>query len=152
MWQPGHTDDTMARSRAISCPHPVLPQGYAVPPFWSTLRKQPFAVVHGGRLYVLRYVARSASAFGLSNASTMATVRPLPFVVSSAYALCRSHGVKPEWAVEQPAAGTVVDGRVVGGTVVVVDVVVVLDVGGAVVVVVVGRRFCLTSRSAWHRA
>jgi len=46
------------------------------PPRWLTLRKQPFAVVQGGSPHALRNAVRFASAFGLSNASTMATVEP----------------------------------------------------------------------------
>jgi hypothetical protein len=43
--------------------------------------KQPFELVHGGKPYCARYTARSLSAFGSSNASTMATVCPEPAVV-----------------------------------------------------------------------
>src|SRR5712692_2303562 len=46
---------------------------------------------------VERYTARLASAFGSSNASTMATICPVPAVPEGrTYASCRSAGLYPE--------------------------------------------------------
>ncbi len=45
----GATAETMARSSAVSPAQEVSPRGIAVPPRWSTLRKQPLAVVQAGR-------------------------------------------------------------------------------------------------------
>ena len=64
-------------------------------PFWLSLRKQPFWVVHAGRPYALRYTARSASAVGSSLASTIATVLPAPPVVGNRYADTRSVRARP---------------------------------------------------------
>ncbi len=71
---------TMSRSSDISTAQPELGAGGVEPPDWFTLRKQPLSVVHAGRPYTERYVARSLAAFGSSKASTMATVRPEPAV------------------------------------------------------------------------
>src|SRR5712671_2431644 len=73
----------MSRSSEISCAQPELLRGNLVPPFWSTFRKHPLAVVQGGSPKVERYTARSLSAFGSSKASTMAMVWPAPPVVGS---------------------------------------------------------------------
>src|ERR1044071_6204504 len=85
---------TMSRSSEISRLQSGSGGGSrSVLPVWPTFVKHPFAVVHGGRPYVDRYCARSDSAVGSSNASTIATVRPLPAVVDGrAYADCRSAG------------------------------------------------------------
>src|SRR5665647_3744457 len=64
MWQSGHVAETMSRSSEISCAQPPFVAGYDVPPRWSILRKQPFAVVQAGSPNWARYVARSASAVG----------------------------------------------------------------------------------------
>ncbi|MGW5255272.1 hypothetical protein ACWERW_19995 [Streptomyces sp. NPDC004012] len=39
----------MSRSSEISPAQSAFGAGYDVPPRWSTLRKQPLAVVHDGR-------------------------------------------------------------------------------------------------------
>ena len=57
---------TMSRSSAISWPQPAFTAGGVLPPRWFTFRKQPLAVVQAGRPYLVRYVARSASAVGKS--------------------------------------------------------------------------------------
>ena len=44
----------MSRSSEISCAQPELARGYLVPPVWFTFRKQPLAVVQGGRPKVER--------------------------------------------------------------------------------------------------
>jgi len=44
----------ICRSSALSCAQPQFARGKLVPPLWSTFRKQPFAVVQGGRPNVLR--------------------------------------------------------------------------------------------------
>ena len=93
----GQTAETMSTSSEISPAQPAsaLGSGLAAP-VWFTLRKQPLAVVHGGRPNWDRYVARSDSALGSSNASTMATVAPAPAVADgSLYAFCRSAGPRP---------------------------------------------------------
>src|SRR5215510_11639989 len=76
---------TMSRSSAVSSSHPRFGAGkLLVLPVWLTLRKQPFAVVHGGNPNCARYTARSASAFGYPNASTTATVvaeLPVPLIL-----------------------------------------------------------------------
>src|SRR5215475_648239 len=74
MWQPGQMAETMSRSSEISSAQPGSTRGYLFLPFWSTLRKQPLAVVQAGRPNCDRYTPRSASAVGSSNASTIATV------------------------------------------------------------------------------
>src|SRR5436190_6775067 len=92
----GQTAETMSTSSEISAAQPASLRGYRVPPRWSILRKQPLAVVHAGSPNVLRYTARSASAVGSSNASTIATVRPAPAVADgSLYAGWRSAGPYP---------------------------------------------------------
>src|SRR5262245_7143268 len=88
----GQIAETMSMSSAISWPQPEFAAGGVVPPFWLILRKQPFAVVHGGSPNWLRYVPRSDSAVGRSYASTIATVLPAPSPDGSAYALWRSAG------------------------------------------------------------
>src|SRR5262249_41042886 len=66
-------------------------------PSWLTLLKHPVSLVHGARPYCERYIARSASAFGSSKASTMPTTWPPPAVDDGRlYALCRSVGPYPE--------------------------------------------------------
>jgi hypothetical protein len=55
-----------------------------VPPRWSIVRKQPLAVVHGESPYCARQTARSASAFGLSKASTIAIVCVAPALAAAA--------------------------------------------------------------------
>src|SRR5262244_2535210 len=73
----GQIADAMSRSREISPDQPASDAGSGLAwPFWFTFLKQPFAVVHAGRPKLLRYLARSASALGLSIASTMAMVAP----------------------------------------------------------------------------
>ena len=98
MRQFGQTAETIWTSSEISAAHPAsgVGRGLASPP-WLTLLKQPLAVVHGGRPNWARYTVRSASALGLSNASTIATVcpPPPPVVDGSAYADCRSAGPYP---------------------------------------------------------
>src|SRR3982750_2747231 len=47
MWQFGQIALTMSRSSEISSDQSGLGAGYSVPPVSFTLRKQPFAVVHG---------------------------------------------------------------------------------------------------------
>src|SRR4029453_14166135 len=49
MWQLGQVADTMSRSSEISSAQLAFLRGKLVPPFWSTLRKQPLAVVHPAR-------------------------------------------------------------------------------------------------------
>src|SRR2546430_16369268 len=52
MWHSGQTADTMSRSRAISTLQSSSGLNFgsgAVLPFWLSLRKQPFWVVHAGR-------------------------------------------------------------------------------------------------------
>src|SRR5438477_97540 len=98
MWHSGHTADTMSRSRAISTLQSSSGLNFGrgvVLPFWLSLRKQPFWVVHAGRPYALRYTARSASAVGSSLASTIATVLPAPPVVGNRYADTRSVRARP---------------------------------------------------------
>ncbi len=96
----GQIAEAMSMSSAISPAQPASARGSGLAaPFWLTFRKQPLAVVHGGRPNWARYTARSASAFGSSNASMMATVAPLPAVAEgSLYALCRSAGPSPAGA------------------------------------------------------
>src|SRR6202163_1207343 len=94
MEQRGHAADTMSRSSAISSAQPVFATGYAVPPCWSTLRKQPLFVVHAGSPNAARYTARSDSAVGESNASTTATTWPA-FCAGRPYAAWRSAGCQP---------------------------------------------------------
>ena len=49
MWQFGQTALTMSRSSEISSPQSGFAGGMgSVPPVSFTLRKQPFAFVHGG--------------------------------------------------------------------------------------------------------
>src|SRR5689334_7856786 len=104
MWQLGQTAETMSRSSEISPAHPASGLGSGlVAPFWLTFLKQPFAVVHAGRPNCLRYAARSASAFGSSCASTIATVAPLP-PDGSLYALLRSAGPSPAGLMVGPTA------------------------------------------------
>src|SRR5438034_8639359 len=97
MWQFGQIAETICTSSEISAAHPASGVGSGLAsPAWLTLLKQPLAVVHGGRPNWARYTARSASALGLSNASTIATVWPLPPAADgSAYADCRSPGPYP---------------------------------------------------------
>src|SRR6266487_821714 len=88
--------EAMSRSRDISSAQPesTAGSGLAVP-FWFTLWKQPFAVVHAGSPNCDRYVPRSASAVGSSCASTIAMVRlELPVLVRL-YADRRSAGPRP---------------------------------------------------------
>src|SRR5690242_16922952 len=80
MWQFGQIAEAMSRSSEISSAQPESTAGKLVPPFWSTLRKQPLAVVQAERPNWLRYVPRSASAVGSSIASTIAIVWPEPAV------------------------------------------------------------------------
>src|SRR6478672_576775 len=55
MWQFGQIAEAMSRSSEISWAQPVSTAGSGdAPPFWLTLRKQPLAVVHGGRPNWLR--------------------------------------------------------------------------------------------------
>src|SRR6266545_7680403 len=50
IWQLGQTAETIWMSREISAAQPALGAGSGpARPFWFTLRKQPLAVVHGGR-------------------------------------------------------------------------------------------------------
>src|SRR6266480_2155391 len=70
----GHAAETACTSSAISTPQPGSGNGGVDPPRWFTLRKQPLDDVHGGSPQAWRYVARSDSTFGLSSASTIATV------------------------------------------------------------------------------
>jgi hypothetical protein len=94
--QSGHAALTMSRSRAISCDQPASGDGNGEGwPLWLTFLKQPFAVVQAGSPNCERYVARSLSAVGSSNASTTATMWPLPPVEGNPYALRRSLGPKP---------------------------------------------------------
>ena len=79
----GHDDDTACTSSAISTPQPGSGCGGVDPPRWLTLRKHPLAVVHGGSPHAARKAFRFASTFGLSKASTMATVWPDCTEVSS---------------------------------------------------------------------
>ena len=65
-------------SRSISWPQATFAFGGVDPPPWFTFRKQPFALVQAGSPNRARYALRSASAFGLSYASTIATVWPFP--------------------------------------------------------------------------
>jgi hypothetical protein len=54
MWQLGQAADTASRSRLISVAQPTSLLGYEPwTPFWLTFLKQPLAVVHGGRPYVV---------------------------------------------------------------------------------------------------
>src|SRR5437763_521580 len=82
-WQSGQAAWAACKSRAISSAQPASVLGYVVPPRWLTLRKQPFAVVHEGRVNVELKTARSLSAVGLLYASTIAIVRedPLPTIL-----------------------------------------------------------------------
>jgi hypothetical protein len=48
MWQFGQTALTMSTSSEISSAQSGFGAGGSVPPVWLTLRKQPFADVHGG--------------------------------------------------------------------------------------------------------
>src|SRR5579883_3311956 len=84
MWQLGQIAETMSISREISPAQPVSGAGSGLAwPFWLILRKQPLAVVQGGRPKVERYIAKSDSALGSSKASTIATViAALPLVVN----------------------------------------------------------------------
>ena len=50
MWQFGQIAETMSTSSEISPAQPASAAGSGLAcPFWLTLRKQPFAVVQGGR-------------------------------------------------------------------------------------------------------
>ena len=83
----GQIAETTSRSREISRaqPPPVGSfRGSALPPAWFTIFRQPLATVHAGRPNWVRYTARSAAACGSLNASTMATVWPLPFAADAA--------------------------------------------------------------------
>ncbi len=60
----GQADDTASRSSAVSMDQFASFGGRLWPPFWSTLVKHPFAVVHAGNPYVWRKTPRSASAAG----------------------------------------------------------------------------------------
>src|SRR4051812_19266984 len=94
----GQTADAASRSRATSTVQSSSGSyggSGASWPSWLTLRKQPLAVVHGGRSYCRRYPARSASAVGASWASTTAIVRPAPPVLGSLYAASRSARDRP---------------------------------------------------------
>src|SRR5436190_20469372 len=95
--QPGQIADTMSTSSEISPAQPALGTGSGAGwPTWLTLVKQPLAVVHAGSPNWARYTARSASAFGSSKASTMATVRPEPATEDGrSYADCRLAGPYP---------------------------------------------------------
>src|SRR5215467_7964241 len=91
MLQFGQIADTMSTSSDSSSPQPTLVAGSGLAwPFWFT-----FVNLAAGRPNVDRYVARSDCTFGLSNASTMPTVSPVPPALLSTYALCRSAGPKP---------------------------------------------------------
>ena len=87
--QSGHAAETIDTSRVSSTPHPVgsgLGNGDGLP-CWLTIRRQPLAVVHGGSPYCLRYTARSDARCGVLKASTIATVWPVPpLVTGSLYA------------------------------------------------------------------
>src|SRR3989440_12717014 len=94
--QLGQVADTICRSSEISPAQPALGPGSGPGrPSWLTFVKHPLAVVHSGRPNWARYTARSASALGLSNASTIATVWPAPPPAGSAYADTRSAGPYP---------------------------------------------------------
>ena len=62
--QLGQTALTMSTSSAVSTAQSVSAAGRLLDPSWATLRKQPFAIVHAGRLYFERYAARSDSRLG----------------------------------------------------------------------------------------
>src|SRR6266702_6179391 len=101
MWQVGQMALAICTSSAISSPHPELARGGLLPPLWLIFLKQPFEVVQGGRPNVVRYTPRSASALGLSYASTMAMIGPSVAVLEvplngTPYAACRSAGASPE--------------------------------------------------------
>ena len=87
----------MSTSSEISWAQPAFLRGNGLAlPFWLSLRKQPLAVVHADRPNCRRYTPRSASAVGSSNASTIATVCPLPAVADgSLYADWMSFGPRP---------------------------------------------------------
>src|SRR5580692_4241035 len=85
----GQAAETISRSSDISRPQfSILPVvsliGYLLVgyfsslPSWLTFLKHPFTFVHSESLYSFRYTFRSASAFGSSYASTIATVCPDP--------------------------------------------------------------------------
>ena len=85
----GQFADTSSRSSAVSICQPAKSGGAtggsgAALPFWFTLRKQRFAVVHGGKPYRARYTARSCSACGVSYASTIAISASLPLLRAAA--------------------------------------------------------------------
>src|SRR5947209_6898811 len=85
----GTAADTSSRSSAVSICQPAKSGGAtggsgAALPFWFTLRKQRFAVVHGGKPYRARYTARSCSACGVSYASTIAISASLPLLRAAA--------------------------------------------------------------------
>src|SRR5437764_9327253 len=94
--QSGQVAETASRSSAISKPQPKSPAGNGLAaPFWLTFLKQPLAVVQAGSPRTLRNLARSASALGLSIASTIATVRPPECSPDSLYADWMSAGARP---------------------------------------------------------
>src|SRR5215831_1584022 len=105
--QSGHAAETIETSRVSSTPHPngsALGNGDGLP-CWLTIRRHPLAVVHGGSPYCLRYVARSDARCGVLKASTIATVWPLPpLVTGSLYA--DSMAVAPTPLGVVSAAGT----------------------------------------------
>src|SRR5438309_4233096 len=74
----GQAAETAWTSSAISTPHPGSANGGVDAPRWLTFRKQPVDDPHGGNPHARRYAVRSDSTLGLSNASTIATVWPLP--------------------------------------------------------------------------
>ena len=90
--QSGQAADTMSRSSEISVAQPSSGGSGLAWPVWSTLRKQPFAVVQAGSPKVARYTARSASALTSSPTSTTATVWFAPPVAGRPYAERRSAG------------------------------------------------------------
>lgn len=49
MWHSGQAAETASRSSAVSMDQSASSGGRLWPPFWSSLVKQPFAVVHAGR-------------------------------------------------------------------------------------------------------
>ncbi len=85
-------------SSVISVDQPPFVAGSGlVLPFSSSLRKQPFAVVHAGRPNSLSYTPRSASAVGSLYASTTAIVcwEEGNVAPGSEYAACSCAGVSP---------------------------------------------------------
>src|SRR5690242_18930718 len=111
MWQPEQIAETMSRTSEISSAQPTLLRGGLVVPFRFTLRKQPLALMHEGRPNWLRYTARSDSAFGSSEASTIAMVSVAEPVAVRLYAEWRPAGPQPAGVVSGAMAAAFLSSR-----------------------------------------